>query len=935
MDLWREFHGPNAAYVLELYERYRRDPHSMDPVTREAFARLAVPVEDSGPPAGGPAPEPAKIAGAVNLAQAIRGYGHLAARLDPLGRPPHGDPSLEPSAHGLSEEDLRRLPASLVGCPSTDVCANAWEAVRALLAIYAGTTGYRFRHIWDATEREWLREAVEAGHYRPPRDSLNPPALLERLTQVEAFERFLHRTFPGKTRFSLEGLDMLVPLLDELIGEAAEAGIRSILLGMAHRGRLNVLAHVLNRPVRQILAEFKDPARDQDLARREGMTWMGDVTYHRGARRALEGGEAVHLVIAMPPNPSHLEFINAVVEGMARAAGTRIDHPGVPRFDHAVSLPILIHGDAAFPGQGIVAETLNLSRLCGYYTGGTIHVIADNQLGYTTEPHDLRSTLYASDLAKGFEIPIVQVNADDPEACIQAARLAHAYRHRFHKDFLIDLVGYRRHGHSEGDEPAFTQPALYERIQAHPTVRERWAATLVERGVILPDAPPALEARYVAALEEAVASLDPATDLAEPRPAVPQPGAAKRVRTAVPAERLRELGEGLRRLPEGFTVHPKLARLLQRRREALGAAGAPPLDWAAAEELACASILADGISIRLTGQDTERGTFGQRHAVLHDVTNGKTHTPLQALPQGRAAFAVFNSPLSEAAALAFEYGYSVQAPERLVIWEAQYGDFANGAQVVIDQFLVSARAKWGQTPSLVLLLPHGHEGSGPDHSSARPERFLQLFAELNLRLVNCTTAAQYFHLLRRQAALLASDPLPLVVLTPKSLLRHPRAASPLRDLAEGRWRPVLDDPEPGARRERAETLLLCSGKVGVDLLESPQRVERATVAVARLEQVAPFPAEEVQACVDAYPRLRRLVWVQEEPENIGAWTWVQPQLARLCQGGVTLQVVARPASSSPAEGSASRHAATEQALVAAAFALEPAAGAARKPTRRR
>jgi len=407
------------------------------------------------------------------------------------------------------------------------------------------------------------------------------------------------------------------------------------------------------------------------------------------------------------------------------------------------------------------------------------------------------------------------------------------------------------------------------------------------------------------------------------------------VRTAVPAERLRELGEGLRRLPEGFALHPKLTRLLQRRREALGKADAPPLDWAAAEELAWASILADGISIRLTGQDTERGTFGQRHAVLHDAKTGKIHTPLQALPQARAAFAVFNSPLSEAAALAFEYGYSMQAPERLVIWEAQYGDFANGAQVVIDQFLVSARAKWGQTPSLVLLLPHGHEGSGPDHSSARPERFLQLCAELNLRLVNCTTAAQYFHLLRRQAALLASDPLPLVVLTPKSLLRHPRAASPLRDLAEGRWRPVLDDPEPGARRERAETLLLCSGKVGVDLLESPQRVERATVAVARLEQVAPFPAEEVQACVDAYPRLRRLVWVQEEPENMGAWTWVQPQLARLCQGGVTLQVVARPASSSPAEGSASRHAATQQALVAAAFALEPAAEAARRPTRRR
>lgn len=935
MDLWREFHGPNAAYVLELYERYRLDPEGTDSALREAFAGFAPPAEAAGPLPAGPAGDPAKIAGVVNLAQAIRGYGHLAARLDPLGRPPHGDPSLEPAAHGLDEADLRRLPAGLVGCPSAKSCASAWEAIQALRGIYAGATGYRFRHIREDNEREWLREAVEAGRYRPPADPVDPPALLERLTQVESFERFLHRAFPGKTRFSLEGLDLLVPLLDELIGEAAEAGIRSILIGMAHRGRLNVLAHILNRPLKEILAEFKDPARDQDLARREGMTWMGDVKYHRGARRALEGGEEVRLVVAMPPNPSHLEAVNPVVEGMARAAGTRVDHPGIPRFDHAASLPILVHGDAAFPGQGIVAETLNLSRLCGYYTGGTIHVIANNQLGYTTEPFDSRSTLYASDLAKGFEVPIVQVNADDPEACIQAARLAHAYRHRFHKDFLIDLVGYRRHGHNEGDEPAFTQPALYETVRSHPTARARWAATLVERGTIPPEAPPALEARHAAALEAALASLDPAQPPEEPLPPAPPPGAAKRVRTAVAAERLRELGQGLRRIPEGFTVHPKLARLLQRRQQALGETDAPALDWAAAEELAFASILADGISIRLTGQDAERGTFGQRHAVLHDAATGKLHTPLQTLPQGRAAFAIFNSPLSEAAVLAFEYGYSVQAPERLVIWEAQYGDFANGAQVVIDQFLVSARAKWGQTPSLVLLLPHGHEGYGPDHSSARPERFLQLCAELNLRLVNCTTAAQYFHLLRRQALLLASDPLPLVVLTPKSLLRHPQAASPLRDLAEGRWRPLLDDPEAGARRERAETLLLCSGKVAVDLLESRERAERAAVAVARLEQVAPFPAEELQALRETYPRLRRLVWVQEEPENMGAWTWLQPQLARLCQDGLALQVVARPASSSPAEGSASRHAATQQALVAAAFAQEPAAGAARKPTRRR
>ncbi len=933
MDLWREFHGPNAGQVIELYEWYRRNPDSVDPATRAAFADWTPPAEETAlAPAG---LDLAKVAAVVNLAQAIRGYGQLAARLDPLGRAPHGDPSLDPAFHGLTEEVLRSLPASLVGCPGVSVCGNAWDAVQALLAIYASTTGFRYRHIQNAKEREWLRDAIESGRFRAPRDPINQPAILERLTQVEAFERFLHRSFPGKTRFSLEGLDMLVPILDEIVGEAAEATVRSILIGMAHRGRLNVLAHVLNRPYKQILAEFKDPARDSDLAVRADMNWMGDVKYHRGASRALSGGKEVTLVVAMPPNPSHLEFVNPVVEGMARAAGTCVDHPGIPRFDHKVSLPILIHGDAAFPGQGIVAETLNLSRLCGYYTGGTIHVIANNQLGYTTEPYDSRSTLYASDLAKGFEIPIVHVNADDPEACIQAARLAHAYRSHFHKDFLIDLIGYRRYGHNEGDEPSFTQPSLYDRIQAHPTVRELWATTLVGRGVLTPDIPKVLEDRHMGVVEQALASLQPEQDLAEPLPTPPPPGAAKRVQTAVAAERLRELNEGLRALPEGFTLHPKLARLIRRRPDALAEMDAPTVDWATAEELAFASILADGVSIRLTGQDVERGTFGQRHAVLHDLKTGRIFTPLQAMPQGRAAFAVFNSPLSEAAALAFEYGYSVQAPERLVIWEAQYGDFANGAQVVIDQFLLSARSKWGQTPSLVLLLPHGHEGHGPDHSSARPERFLQLFAEMNLRLVNCTTAGQYFHVLRRQAALLKTDSLPLIVLTPKSLLRHPETASSLRELTEGQWRPVLDDPEAAARKDTVEDLLLCSGKVATDLLAGRERTRRPDLAVARLEQVAPFPAEEVTALLESYPHLMHVTWVQEEPENMGAWSWLQPQLAGLCEGRASLRVVARPPSSSPAEGSSSRHTINQRALVASAFEREPSGGTGKKPSRRR
>ena len=927
MDLLREFHGPNAAYVLDLYDRYRKDPQAVDPAARAAF--------ETWSPTDGRAPATAadiqKVVGVVRLAQAIRGYGHLSAHLDPLGRAPRGDPALDLGTHGLTPEDLAALPASLVGGPAAEGAATAEGALQRLRRIYASTTGYGWSHVQAPAEREWLREVVESGRFRPPQDSINPAALLDRLTQVEVFERFLHRVFPGKTRFSLEGLDMLVPILDEVIGEAAEVGIRNVLIGMAHRGRLNVLAHVLQLPYAKILAEFKDPAHAHGFTIRHDLSWTGDVTYHMGASRAVDGGEAVALIVALPPNPSHLEYVNPIVVGMARAAGTRVDHPGVPRFDSTVSLPILVHGDAAFPGQGIVAETLNLSRLCGYHTGGTIHIIANNQLGYTTEPYDERSTLYASDLARGFEIPIVHVNADDPEACIQAARLAHAYRSRFRKDFLIDLVGYRRHGHNEGDEPAFTQPETYERVQGHPSVRDRWATALLQAGVIPADQPRALIERHSRVLEQTLERLQPERELSSPPPAPPR-GAARRVRTAVPADRLRALNEALRRPPNGFTVHPKLQRALARRREALADPTARTVDWSAAEELAFASILADGIAVRLTGQDAERGTFGQRHAVLHDVKTGQIFTPLQALPQARAAFAVFNSPLSESAALGFEYGYNVQAPDRLVVWEAQYGDFLNAAQVIVDEFLVSGRAKWQQATSLVLLLPHGYEGQGPDHSSARPERLLQLATEINLRMANCTTAAQYFHLLRRQALLLTADPLPLAILTPKSLLRQPMAASSLHELAEGQWHPVLDDPAV-PERPRVERLLLCSGKIGIELLAARRR-EEPRVAVARLEQLYPFPEEEAAALLDAYPGLRQVIWVQEEPENMGAWSWLRPHLGALIAGRWPLTLVARPANSSPAEGSAAAHAVTQQALVA--HALDPtAAGHAACPLCRR
>src|SRR3954464_7077044 len=645
---WEEFSGINRGYVLELYERFRQNPDSVDAETRALFQEWT-PLADNDmrvPSAGsaGQADPPARAAvAAVNLAQSIRRYGHLAAQLDPLGSKPIGDPTLHPERHGLTEDDLRRIPATLVSSALTRQCANMQEFVASLRRVYCSTIGYDYAQVFVPEERQWLRHAAEAGRFRDPADPIDPAALLGRLTQVEVFERFLHRTFPGKTRFSIEGLDMLVPVLDEVIGEAGEAGIRSILIGMAHRGRLNVMAHVLCKPYEQILAEFKDPVSSRNF--REDMAWTGDVKYHAGAHRAIKDGREIALEISMPPNPSHLEAVDPIVEGMARAAGTLTDRPGAPKFDPARSLPILIHGDAAFPGQGIVAETLNLSRLPGYLTGGTIHIIVNNQLGFTADARDSYSTSYASGLARGFKIPIVHVNADDPAACIEVARLAFAYRAKFQRDFLIDLIGYRRWGHNEGDEPGFTQPLMYQTIAAHPTVREIWAKTLVERGEIDPSVPDALSKKYFDQLQHALDNLQIEKDFIEPQPEAPPPGAAARAQTAVPLERLGELNASLMHVPDGFAVHKKLERLRDKRAHVLDAADERTIDWATAEDLAFASILADGTAIRLTGEDVERGTFSHRHAVLHDVNTGDTHIPLQAMPQARASFEIHNSKL--------------------------------------------------------------------------------------------------------------------------------------------------------------------------------------------------------------------------------------------------------------------------------------------------
>ena len=862
-------------------------------------------------PDGHSRPDPAAIVGAVYLAQSIRRYGHLAANVDPLGGRPLGDPALRPETHGLTAASLRSLPPVLIASPAVTGAASMWDVVERLRTIYCSTIGYDIAHIFVPEQRRWLRAAIESGRFRAPADPIDPVAILQRLTEVEAFETVLHRTFPGQTRFSIEGLDTLVPILDEVIAEATEAGLRRGIIGMAHRGRLNVMAHVLGTPYRRLLAQFKDAGSSAGAIGTLGCS--GDVKYHLGASRALREGREVVFVVSMPPNPSHLEAIDPVVEGMVRAAGTHASDPGVPTFDPDAVLPIVIHGDAAFPGQGVVAETLNLHRLNGYCTGGTLHIIANNQIGFTAEPADSYSTLYASGLARGFKIPIFHVNADDPAACVEVARLAFAYRQAFKHDVLIDLVGYRRFGHNEGDEPSFTQPAMYAKIGAQPTVRHQWAATLESRGLIEPDRADAMLHANVDRLHEILQDVDPEREHLEAAPVLAALGAAAPAPTGVSLERLRALNESLLVLPDGFTTHRKLSRPRAKRRAMFESVDERTLDWAAAEELAFASILEDGVPIRLTGEDVERGTFSQRHAVFH-AADGQPFTPLQHLPQARASFEIHNSPLSENAVVGFEYGYSVEAPDRLVLWEAQYGDFMNGAQVMLDEFVVSARVKWGQQPSLVLLLPHGHEGQGPDHASARPERFLQLVADANLRVANCTTAAQYFHLLRRQAALLRTDPLPLVILTPKSLLRHPLVSSAPRELAEGAWQPVIDDAAARQRPREVRRLIFCSGKIAIDLLSSPRRADATGVAVCRLEQLVPFPVQNLVTVLDGYAELDEVLWVQEEPENMGAWEFVRPQLAALV-GTRPVGLLARPRSSSPAEGSAASHAQHQEQLV--------------------
>ena len=848
------------------------------------------------------------VAAAMALVKAFRMHGHLAAHLDPLGTPPIGDPALNPGPLGLTPEVMAAIPSKVlrIAVPGRTLA----ESLPYLQATYCGTMAFEIEHISTHEERVWLREKIESGAYRKPMSPEEQRRLLQRLTDVDTLERFLHKAYLGHKRFSIEGVDMLVPMLDLTIERAAESGARDVVIGMAHRGRLNVLAHTVGRPYETIFAEFEG-GRHVEAGQLTPEGGTGDVKYHHGAEGAYRTGKNKAITVTLSPNPSHLEFVAPVVDGRARAKQTQ-RRGQEAHHDPTAALPVAIHGDAAFAGQGVVAETLNLGALKGYRTGGTLHIITNNQVGFTTDMDDARSTRYASDLAKGFDIPIIHVNGNDPEACLSAVRLSMAYRDRFHQDVLIDLVGYRRHGHNEGDEPAYTQPVMYERIKALPSTRELYARALVAAGTLTQEEAEKQAAdayqRLVDIQQGFKASMSRGAPSEQPHKLS---GPGLDVDTALAPEFLVALNEQLLSWPEGFTVHPKLRKQLERRRAALGPEGG--IDWAHAESLAVASLLTEGVPVRLTGQDTERGTFSQRHLVLHDVVTGERLAPIQRLPGALAPLELHNSPLSELATLGFEYGYSAAAPEALVLWEAQFGDFINGAQVIVDQFLSAGLSKWGLTTRLTLLLPHGYEGQGPEHSSARLERFLQLAAEGNIRVANPTTPAQYYHLLRRQAR--RTRQRPLIVMTPKSLLRLPQAASRLEELARGRWYPVLDDPAAASRAGEITRVVVCSGKIYYDLLAEPEKLTADRPAIVRLEQLYSFPWPEMRAMLARYPRMEKLVWVQEEPRNMGAWSYLALKLQELAPPGVEVVYAGRPDRASPAEGYPAAHAAEQGRII--------------------
>jgi 2-oxoglutarate decarboxylase len=888
-----------------------------------ASASAAAPTVEA--PVVSPAPPDTELLQAVqaatSLLKAYRTHGHLAARLDPLGSEPKGDPAIEPENLNLTPELMAKIPASIlrIGVEGETLL----EALPRMRDAYCGTIAYQIEHLSSHQQRMWLREMIETGAHRTPLKADEKRALLSRLVQVFQFERFLQKTYLGQKVFSIEGLDAIVPMIDELVTAAKGNGAQEVAIGMAHRGRLAVLAHNLGRSVESIMAEFEGAKALEAVKAISALPHggTGDVKYHHGAEGLFSTADGEEIKVRLYPNPSHLEFVDPVVTGGARATQTELSGP---RLHHSpsVAVPLLLHGDAAFPAQGVVAETLNLQALKGYTTGGTVHIITDNQVGFTTDPEDARSTPYASDMAKGFNVPIIHVNADDVEACVAAVRLSMAYRERWGRDIVIDVIGYRRYGHNETDEAAYTQPALAAKIKAHPPLNQVYAEQLVKEGVIQADeveSEAGDQRRQLSEIHKELRKKIESGEYEDPTSTALGTGELDRTRspdvdTAVSEKRLRSLNEDLLKVPDSFTIHRKLRKPLMRRVEILDDG---PIEFGHAEALAFASLLTEGTHIRFTGQDTERGTFSHRHLVLHDEKTGLEYAPIQRLPGALAPFEIHNSPLSETACLGFEYGYSAASPESLVLWEAQFGDFANAGQVIIDSFIAAGESKWGQTTRLTLLLPHGYEGSGPEHSSARIERFIQLAAEGNMRLANPTTAGQYFHLLRRQARI--AKPRPLIVFTPKGLLRLPAAATKLDELTSGGFQFVLDDPRAVDRRDEIERLVLCSGKLYYDIDGHDKRQEAGSVAIARVELLYPFAREQLTQLISAYPNVKQIVWAQEEPKNMGAWSVMSRRLPELVSDGVELGYVGRPQRASPGEGYPPAHRSEQERIVLTAL----------------
>jgi 2-oxoglutarate dehydrogenase E1 component len=923
-------YGGNAEFLDSLYEQFLRDPASVDPQWRAYFERFAPPGAGERPhepivaaivqrareartalPAivasAADAEGTAKQAAVSRLIQIWTNRGHLVAQLDPLGLLERPRPSVLDLAYfGLSAADLESEFFTGSRTKAVPKRMKLRDILAQLAYLYGGPIGAEFAHVSHSEERLWLQDRFQEGRLLDrftPEERRN---ILWQITAAEGLERYLHTKYVGQKRFSLEGGEAFIPLMDDLIQTSGSSGVEEVVIGMAHRGRLNVLVNLLGKSPSELFSEFEGK---YDLSHLKG---SGDVKYHKGFSADLRTPAGnVHTVLAF--NPSHLEVVDPVVEGSVRA---RQERRGDERGERV--LPVLVHGDAAFAGQGVVMETLQLSQARGFATGGTLHVVINNQVGFTTsDARDMRSTIYSSDVAKMLEAPIFHVNADDPEAVVFVARLALSYRMRFRKDVVIDLVCYRRHGHNEADEPAATQPVMYRAIRQHPTARKLYADRLVSEGVLSDGDVDAMVEQYRDGLDQGRPQARASLGMIGNKYTVDwsryaQVDWSERPKSAVELRRLRALGERITQVPADFTLHPRVAQVIANRRKML--AGELPLDWGTAETLAYAALLEDGFSVRLTGQDSGRGTFFHRHAVLHDQNTDKTYIPLQHIADHQPRVQIIDSVLSEEAVMGFEYGYSTTEPNALVIWEAQYGDFANGGQVIVDQFISSGEAKWERFCGLALFLPHGYEGAGPEHSSARLERFLQLCAESNMQVCVPSTPAQMFHMLRRQ--MLQPFRKPLIVMTPKSLLRHELSVSTLDELARGSFARVLDEVDDIAPAQ-VRRVVFCSGKVYFDLLKARRRDGIRDVALVRVEQLYPFPAEEYEGVLQRYTNVRELVWCQEEPQNQGAWYQIRHRLQDLSRRPV--MYAGRAPAAAPATGITKIHEAEQQALIDAAL----------------